>query len=228
MQAITEEQVSEGLLSRMLLFESVDPDPPLIDVIYEPPPDELVKKFARWEALKIEENQPPGAGNLEKRMVPCPRIIRATERAKEALNDFENDMRKLRLDIRKHDQDAGLYMRVRATALKLAMIRSCGIEFDTPEITEADAEWGIQITTYSTNLMARCVDRYASDNDTQSRVKKIREIIRKQKEVSKTGITQQTQQLTGSQRNDALATIIDSGEAIVEKRGRTTIYKWNK
>jgi len=227
-ESMTTAQISDGFLSRFLIFESADPDPLYVDVFDDTPPDDLVASFRAWEKRSVNAN--PAAGNIEQ-LRPDPLVVPVTSRGRAVFADLEADMYALRKRMREGGDDPGMYTRVAATAQKLALIRACGIAFEQPEITEADAVWGARLALYLYDQIVRKITVNVSDNATEAVTKRVAAVIRKTGDsgITKTALTRKTQWLTRHERNDIMATLQDSGQVVaaVADNKRVT-YHWTE
>ncbi len=112
--------------------------------------------------------------------------------------------------------------RIAENAQKLAMVRAVGIDPQAPEITAADAEWAIALVRHFANATMLAVERHVADNDIERNHKRILEIVRQEgrKGISKKKLYDVTRFLSRRDREDILATLVES-ERIVEEIRRT-------
>ncbi len=213
---VTKAHLSNGLLSRLLVFESQDPDPEMLWVSDETrePPARLVEGCAIWAKRGI--NADPAAGNIEARTVPSPLVVRETAGAVDAYKGLEQTMRRRREDERRAGRDHGPFTRVTATAIKLGLIRACGVNPERPEITLADAEWGCGLAWRLTeDFMARVGDA-APENKTEEASQRVLNVIRSAKSISRQHLLRRNRFLTARQLDDVLKTLIEAGDISFE------------
>ncbi len=219
--ALTKEQLSNGFISRLLVFESTDPDPELkwIDAAHKKIPQALVDGFSFW--AKAPNNADTG-GNLEQ-LRPSPLIVKTTTEARDVYMDLEQTMRRLREAERNDGRDHGPYTRVVATAQKLALVRACGIRTTEPEITGDDARWGASTAWALMSKFLEKIHGRVAENKTESHSIRVLEII-KRKPITKSQLTSKTQWLKRADRNDILGSLIEAGQVLAneEKIGKTT------
>ena len=112
--------------------------------------------------------------------------------------------------------------RVAENAQKLAMVRAVGIDPQAPEITAADAEWAIALVRHFANATMLAVERHVADNDIERNHKRILEIVRQEgrKGITKKNLYDVTRFLSRRDREDILATLVES-ERIVEEIRKT-------
>jgi hypothetical protein len=213
--ALTTSQIEDGFLSRLLVFESPDPDPEPRDVLTEPPSVSLIEQCEWWE--RAPEQNDPTQGNVDAMLRPSPRIVGPDSAARVQLNRFEREMRVRRQELRKANLPASLYVRTAANAQKLALISACGVDPEHPVITAADANWGCALALHLADRMAWRILAHVAENITERNVKRVAGLIRDAGSagISKREITRRTQWLRNSERQDVLATLGSSGEAFV-------------
>lgn len=206
-KGLTKENASDGFLSRLLVFDSEDPDPHVR--VTEPgarePPKSLVKAFRQWHEMK-----PKDEGDIECR----PMIVDATKDAWAAFDELESRMRRKRKQVREAGEDQGPYTRVWATAQKLALIRACGIEREVLEITESDARWGCDLALVLTEKFMARVGENVVENRTEETCNRILEIVRKAglAGIQKNRVTHQTRWAKVAERKEALLTLEEAGQ----------------
>jgi hypothetical protein len=220
--SIQREQMSNGLLSRFLVFRSDDPDPHVRhpDPSTRETPSVIRSWCERWLARAGE------GGDLR----PEPVEVKTTQRARTVVSDLEADARSIRTARRRAGRDQGPYTRMRATALKLALVRACGIS-DTPEITESDARWACDLTWSLTTTFVDQVESNLAENKTESDSRRVEKIVREAGGMSRSELANATRWLQKRQREDTVSTLVESGHLTVseERRGTrgpmTTVYR---
>jgi len=218
--SLTKEHASDGFLSRLLVFESQNPEPleQSPDKEARAVPQNLIDGFTRWVKAPIN---PYTDKDLEA-LRPDPLVVNATKRGWAVFDDLSARMREKRIAIRKVGDDPGPYTRVAATAQKLALIRACGIK-EEPEITEADAQWGCDLALLLTeNFLARVGDQVA-ENKQEVACNRVYSIIRDGSPMAKKDLSRKTQWLTRFTRQDIINTLEESGRITVSV-GKPTTY----
>jgi hypothetical protein len=212
--SLTKEHLSDGFLSRMLVFQSRDPDPftNIIDKATRAVPGELAERFRRWAGEPIN----PGAdGNLA-RLRPDPLEVTATPEAWNVFTGLENRMRDMRADCRRKGECQGPYTRVWATAQKLALIRACGIS-EAPEITVDDARWGCDLAWALTRDFLDQVSRNVAENKTEATYNRMLGIIREAgpEGMSKNAFAMAAKWATRKERDATIESLQEAGQVIV-------------
>lgn len=211
--SMTSEQVSDGFLSRFMIFESEDPDPMIVDALPRQIPESLVDGFKAWASVR--------GGNLTD-INPAPKTVPTTDNARSTWRDLESDMRAKRAELRVSGDGAGLFTRVWALAIKLSLIRACGVCIGDPEITEGDAVWGSELARYLTLSMHTKIARHVSDNEKQALFKRVLDVVRKGNGISRSELIRRTQWLDKRERESILSDLIESGQVAKEELKTTT------
>lgn len=222
--SLSASQVEDGFLSRLMVFESEDPDPEPRDVAAEPPPHALVEACAAWERTPENAGAEAGAGNVAAITRPHPITVPPDAEARVILSRFEAEMRERRQRLRAANQNAGLYVRTAANAQKLALIRAAGIAGpDRPVITADDANWGCALALHLADSMAYRILTHVAENATERAVKKVGGLIRGAgaRGITKSDLIRKTQWLRSNERNDVLVTLVQSDEVVMVRAGKT-------
>ena len=212
---LTKAHVTNGLLSRLLVFESNDPYPPLRMVASPKAPASLLSICGAWARAPI--NSDPNAGDLEKNDVPSPLVVSSTRRALEVFEDLEQSMRKRVERVRNGGGEQGPYTRVVATALKLSLIRACGISSEAPEITEAEAAWGAGLAWRLTEDFAARVGNAAPENKVEEAGQRVLKIIGAAGTLSRQELIRKVRFLSARQLDETLKTLIEAGDVVFWK-----------
>jgi hypothetical protein len=224
---LTKAHITNGLLSRLLVFESTDPYPPLRMVAAPKAPASLTGICKAWAAAPI--NADPTAGDIERREVPNPLVVCSTAQARQVFDDLEQTMRKRVDAVRSKGGEQGPYTRVVATALKLSLIRACGISNDDPEITESEAQWGAGLAWRLTEDFAARVGDAAPENKTEEAGQRVLKLVRASGGISRQQLIRKTRFLSARQLDDTLKTLMEAGDvvsSVLETSGRPkTVYE---
>lgn len=226
-KSISKANLSDGFLGRFLVFETEDNDPEFkwVDSDLFDPPKSIIERYKFWIDAPINPYDSGNLANVEhKDQVPNPLKVTNTQKAHDIFDDLAATMRRRRAEIRSQGDDQGPYGRVVEMAIKLAMIRACGINLDRPEITAEDAQWGCDLAWSNIERMMLRVGQGAAENKTEEAAIRIKEIVRIAGQIKHRDVTRKTQWLSRQQRADAIATLIESGEISQEKTGQTFVY----
>ena len=201
-ESLTADNVTDGLLGRMMPFESsvgyVDPQTPqTID-----PPAGLVDAIRFWVDMKV------GTGNLAD-INTRPVTAEYTRSAKDRFDAHMADIASRR---KKEDsQAAALWSRSAGKAGKLALIFAASRQpFDLlPVVDFEDIDCGIKLSNWITRLIQKQVFEHVSANDQEDRTKKVYRML--STPMTKSQLTRKTQWLGRRERNEIIETLIEAG-----------------
>jgi hypothetical protein len=208
---LTKAHVTNGLLSRLLVFESLEPYPELRMVAVPAPSSTLMDVCKAW--VKADFNADPNAGDIEKLTMPNPLVVSTTARARQVFDDLEQSMRRQVERTRAKGGEQGPYTRVVATALKLSLVRACGISPEAPEITDDAASWGAGMAWRLTEDLAVRVGDAAPENKVEEATQRVLVLVRKAGTdgVAHSSLVRKTQWLSKRQLADTLAALMEGG-----------------
>lgn len=200
------ENVTDGMVSRMLFFESEDPDPYKRDVVRFAPPASLIEAFRHL--LKLSTCVNP-AGNLSAVLEVKPLIVPKTAGAKAMLDQFDRDIHDLRAILRKQNRVDVTYNRAGLTAEKIALLYAVteDVYNPAPIITEKHMAYGIQLATYLNEHMQYVAEYYVWESDREKHVKRMLQMIRTVPGITITEVALKTQHLDTRSRDDILVTL---------------------
>jgi len=213
---VTKSHITNGLLSRLLVFESDNPDPdmrwPL--PVDGPVPECLIEGCKLWVNRSICADSE--AGNIEARTVPAPLYVRATAAAIDVYKETERKMKAQREAERAAGRDHGPYTRVTTTGMKLALVRACGVNPDHPEITEADAAWGTSLAMCLTERFMTKVGDAAPENKTEAAAQRVLRVIDEAQSISRQKLIRRTRFLTSRQLDEVVKTLLEAGDVVAD------------
>jgi hypothetical protein len=214
-ESLSMDEVSDGFLSRFLIFESENPDPDKQKIIMNPVPDKIIENIQLWK--NISENIKPYS---LVDIIPKPIIIQKTKNAEEIFDEFENQLQSFRNRLRKDKKPASLYVRTSAQAEKLALIRACGIAHDQAIIDEQDALWACELSKFISDNIYYIVEHYVSDNKTEDNIKRL---LRYVKESGTDGILirdlkRKNQRIKKSERDEIIKHLLETDQIFLVER----------
>lgn len=183
--ALSSDDISSGLLSRMVLFNAGDHDPIGRAPGSMQPPQEVIDWLQAWDAVNPVQDPLHMVGG---RLLVEPRAVPITAEAVEIIEAFEKEMHALKLKARRRGMDA-LYVRAGENAMKFALIRGCAAVVDVGEkgasvnwsALSVDADtmrWGCELSRCTIREMDRKAQEEIADNAFQVHIKQLRELIR--------------------------------------------------
>ena len=174
--SLSSDNVIDGSLARMLIFESENHYPdPQHDLISNEPPAGLV---ALMEAVAkgADGSTPFPLGNAAS-AIPKPWTVpyatpQAEARAR-AMREEQIDM------LRRHQGThlTGIIARLAENAAKVALIKAITDKPGTPQITAADLDWGMGIASRSVQTLTRAVKERVADNEYEALVKRVHKVV---------------------------------------------------
>jgi hypothetical protein len=200
-ESMTADNITDGLIGRLLPFESrtgyVDPQTPEIG----DPPKSIIDQVSQW----LGAGQ---LGNLGDKN-PVPIIARYTPEAKQR---YDNHMMEISERRRTEDeQAAALWSRAAGKAGKLALIFAASRQLPSGDLSVGfeDIDCAIKLSNYITRRIQRQVFEHVSVNDQEERTKKVFRLLASP--MNKSQLTRKTQWLGKRDRNEILETLIESG-----------------
>ncbi|MGD9646980.1 MAG: bifunctional DNA primase/polymerase [Pirellulales bacterium] len=206
-EAFTKENLTDGLVSRMMIFESADSDPDPQSPIAQDVPAELIDAAKGW--LRFDA----GSGNLRNEH-PRPATVPYDAGAEHVIAQLQELER---LEKKTLGAPYGtLWTRAVEKARKLALLYACSANPQRPVVTVDAATWACRLSEYLTRRLIYLASRWVSDNQVESDTKRVLRIIAEHAEgIDGTALTRATQWLRRREREEAVATLIESGELIV-------------
>jgi len=222
-EAMTEKNLTGGLIGRCLVFESskyVDYQEPSD----EPLPQSLIDQAAWWLQLQtctgnlVDQQNPDGAHPLK---------IQRDEAAHKRLHEHAIKISKRRMT--EEPITAAIWSRAAEKTVKLAMLFACSRASGKyiPVIQLEDAELAIRLNNWITRRILQQADRHVSGSPFGQMVNEMRTLLRSRSgEWSMREITRKTQKLKPKDRMDILNTLLQSGCILQTERetaGRTAV-----
>ena len=205
---LTAESVKDGLLGRMMTFESSHGYVPMAKFTSEPMPEDLVERARAWVQFV------PGGGNLGSQF-PAPYVAGYEADAIERMQGHLNSICDKRGD--EDPVSAAVWSRSGEKTSKLALLFACSrgepgdvvVEFD-------DVDKAIKISNWLTRQMLYKASEHVSENETESRAKKVLRLI--EGEMSMSHLSRRTQWLRGKERTEILNDLAQSGYITIETK----------
>ncbi len=152
--SMTEENLSDGLLSRLLLIEARNSNPiPSRTAKREDPPRSLIEELEYWRDLNS------CGGNLAS-LSPNPRTLFDGPGVSDLF--YEQDVL-FRSKITDKDPSSGIWSRATEKARKLALIYQCSMDRESEEIGTEAAQWGLMLVEHLTLRMLFLAGDWISD-----------------------------------------------------------------
>lgn len=202
-EGLSTKNISDGLLSRVMLFlsEDADPEKQRAKNFLQKPPADLVRM------LKDIRNKPinPQGGPFVN-----PQIVPMSVAAKTMLYEFDDQIRALRQSMREENRHEAVYNRTAQVAEQIALIIAGGTNIDEPIIDVTEIEYGIKLARHLSDTLLYISENYIASNEREHDVQRIFNLINAHPNgITISQITRKTQGLPGYVRNDIIDTLID-------------------
>lgn len=218
-ESLTAESITDGFLSRLLVFETVtNPDEADVDRI--PPPKDILDVAKFWGQFQ-------SGGNLSSQH-PDPACVSYTNAAIAAMQE----LRHLAQDERRKALEpfGTLWTRLVEKTRKLALLFAASERQAAPVIDVPAVQWAGQLCVYLTRRMIFIADRWIAENRTESTSKRLERLIPHAPGITKLEFIRLTRWMTARERDEHLAALQASGLVQIETiatggRPRTVITK---
>lgn len=208
------ENITDGFLSRFLIFESEDPDPKpsgrrrLATQVINAELINNVKEIFETERNVVDR------GDLDRVSKVNPCVVRMVGDAESLALDYENFVYEKRKVIRKNKSLDNVYNRAPQFAEQIALIVAIGRNHLNPVIELDDMKYGIDLTNYLTDRMHFIALHHISNNELEAIFKKILNMVRGygKNGITRSQFTRKTQYLHRNVREDILESLSASGQ----------------
>ena len=182
----------DGFLARMMVIEAPDVYPRLRDVETRPIPTDVIERLKAWHTFR------PGGGNLDVTAALVPIDSAAVDRIRKHSDDIED-----RLGDDSKEQKA-IWSRTSALAKKLAMIFAASRGPDGLQVSLADAEYAVRLANWCTWLLVRRIWTHVTENEHDSKKKRVLQIVREAGEINWRDVTRKTSWLRDQRERDEI------------------------
>jgi hypothetical protein len=185
--ALGSKDVTNGLLSRFVLFDAGDHDPLGGTPAKLPVPDSVVSWLQAWDQRDLNSNAVEMVGGNRK---ISPETVSMTPEALAVARDFETEMHAAKIAARERGTDA-LFVRARENALKFALVYACSApvyvgEDGKPKIdpsalyvTGDVMRWACELSRVTIEAMERGARDEIADTPFEARLKAVRRLVEK-------------------------------------------------
>ena len=222
--SLSTDNIAEGLIGRLLVFEGRGYEVEMQSPSSDPPPQTVIDAVKWWQEYR------PGGGNLSSEH-PQPKKVPHTPEADDRFLSHIKAINARR--IKEHPLRAAVWSRSGEKVAKLALIHACSRSRCLPEtITREDVDWGIRLGNWLTRrLLAGCAN-HVSENETEAKSKRILNMI-PENGISLESLGRKTQWLRSRERQEILSDLERSRLIVFEsiptdKRPKTVVKKFKK
>lgn len=219
--SLTHANVSDGLLSRFLIFEGRGYETkPNISRLDEPVPDSLIEIARAWRELKTHDGN---LASLPSNAKPVKLLMDAEAQQRWVLHNSAVIERRSREDQTVAAVWSGTPEKTSKLAILFASSRWAGADRPLPVIELEDMDRAVTLANYLTRLTLDRAGTHVADNQTERDVNQVLQAIRNAGELSMSGITRVTRRLKPRERKEILETLIQAelvGVQTRETKGR--------
>lgn len=201
-ESVSNDQMQNGLIGRFLVFENeeyVDYQEPAFDDI----PESIIERARAWMELQT------GSGNLAGIDGGSPASIDASPEAGERLKAHAmaiSDRRKAETPV-----NAAIWSRVAEKTNKIALLFACSrwVPGDAlPSISMEDADRAVKLNNWITRRMLKKAGLHVSENEQDSKYKKLLRLIHSKTDWSLNQLTRATTWLQNRERRELLESMV--------------------
>ncbi len=223
--SITEENMTDGFISRLLIFESSNDNPEAVRRPYiGPPPGKLIEEIEWWG--RYLPPAPFGSGNLAHMNATYPRLIDDGPGVEDLFFDADKRFRSLQ----NPDQiGSAIWTRAHEKARTLALIWQCSSDCQSEIVTMDAANWSLELVEHLTRRIILLANEWVADNRQGRLINKVlRKMREKGGEMPAHAITKLLQKdAQAKEVRDLLDTLLLSGTLLRNERstnGRVGIF----
>lgn len=212
---LTDSEIRDGFLGRMLVFQSGNADPIEQDIDPKtiPPTQSIVQQVQSW----VSRNDLPRAeGNIASVIEHIPILVNLEPGADGVFQHFKTVCTRRKAEIRSLNVGGldALWSRAMEHSLKVALIIACGCEYSTPIIGQQVAEWSVKLVEYLVGQLVETVKNSVAGSDHHRDLLAVLRVIRAAgpKGVSRSNLCRSTQKLRRNQRDEILSQLLEQGD----------------
>lgn len=209
-EGLTVESLTDGFVSRLLVFETTDHDPEPQKPATMDVPKPIVEAVRWWGEFK------PG-GNLSDQ-TPQPITIHYTAEASDVMDELERRARAERLRS-KSEAVVTIWTRTTEKARKLALIHACSLNCEQLTVDVVSATWGAELSEYLTRKMLFLAAEWVSETPFEAKRKRVLRDIRAANggRMTRTELYCKTKYLQPKERAEIIESLLSTGEITEDK-----------
>ncbi|GIV04145.1 MAG: hypothetical protein KatS3mg082_2757 [Nitrospiraceae bacterium] len=203
-EGLTAENVTDGFLSRVMIFEA-----PTEPVAKQQPatvsvPDSILQTARWWLDFQ------PG-GNLQSEH-PQPHVVAATLTAQQAFDALDREAETAQFDL--GEPLGTLWTRATEKARKLALLYACSRQAEEPLVDETAAGWACELSRYLTRRLIYLASQWVAENPFDARRKRVLRLIAAAGEqgLSRSELYAKTRAFTTRERAEVIEALLLCGD----------------
>jgi hypothetical protein len=216
-KAIEGGALGDGSLARFLVFLTDEHYPARQDA--PEPADPPAELLAALTAIAAGAGGHDHGGNLAEAMQAgaaiTPYTVPLTPGAETAMATARQHAIE-RLRAHQGTYATALFGRHAENTAKLAMLAAISRNPTRPVTEEHDVTWAHRLVDHCIGTLLREADRHVAETPAHARLKKVLDVIRSAGRIRRTEFTRRTQSLSKHERDDAIATLLDSKQIAIE------------
>ncbi|HEV7299021.1 MAG TPA: bifunctional DNA primase/polymerase [Tepidisphaeraceae bacterium] len=211
---LSPDEIADGFLGRMIIFESDDPDPKEHDdVVSGAVPSEILAMVKAWHVRRLPA--PPDTGNIDAVIRTHPILVPFEPDAEAEFRRFVVRCRDQKAAHRSSSLDA-LWSRAVEHARKVALILACGIEYTSPRVTADVAAYAVALVEHLVTQLVISVQDNVSSSEFGREINRVLKAIRTggADGVTTTQLSRLTQGMQPRVRTEALNELVINARII--------------
>lgn len=184
--ALSTKDITNGLLSRCVLFDAGDHDPLAAAPAAMPVPATVVEWLQAWDAMPLNANPIAVDGGSS---VIAPIEVLLSDEAERVFDAFGREMHERKIKARKGGTDS-LYVRAQENALKFALVWACSsyatrkqdkpvIDKTTLRVTGDTMRWACDLMRATIPAMEIAAKEEIADSNFEEQAKRVRQAVEK-------------------------------------------------
>lgn len=211
-EGLTAESISDGFLSRILLFEAATHVSKQRKVT-KPIPEPMIETARWWFEFS------PG-GNLANEH-PQPLVIETDNQALQVFEELDELAEGKQLQL--GEPLGTLWTRATEKARKLALIYACSADHHNPKIDVKAAQWSCAVSDYLTRRMIYLAGQWIAENPYDAKRKRVLRLITDAGPagLKRSQLYAKTRALTSRERNEVIEALLLCGDVRMEREVET-------
>ena len=210
--ALTPDSLRDGFVSRLLVLEASDNLPPRQAASSEPMLASIVDQVRWWIEHKPSGNISDATG--------AARVLIPDAGAEAVYDELE---RSIEAEIATPGAIRELWVRVAEQARKLGLLFRVSRVADAKTIDESSARLGASLALIAARRIAWLAKRHVAESESEDQCKRVLRIIAGEPEgLTANQLTRKTQWMRRRDRQDVIATLLESGQVYIDKRETST------
>ncbi|MDG4574458.1 MAG: PriCT-2 domain-containing protein [Defluviicoccus sp.] len=223
--ALRSGSLQDGSLARFLLFRSTEdiPDRNRTATALSTVPADLVEALQSIAAGVVRPNRGNLVGTDAPTVIPDPHTVPMALEAQQLFDALDEELTQRQRQAIGSNHGAVL-ARIWENTAKVALIKAVSADPVHPIIRLEDATWARDVVDHCVATLLTQANRHLAENDTERNHKRMLEVVRSAgaEGLTKNELVRRTQFLDKRQRDDVIATLIESGQIGTAVRSTAT------